>query len=116
MLPVVLFFAGLFLPLTRLITLISSLVLKLFGVDLADDDGNVTEEDIMSMVNEGHEQGVLEADETEMITNIFELGDKEAADIMTHRTNMTVLDGSMSLKEAVDFILNEGVKDRKSVV
>ena len=89
MLPVVLFFAGVFLPLTRLITLISSLVLKLFGVDLADDDGNVTEEDIMSMVNEGHEQGVLEADETEMITNIFELGDKEAADIMTHRTNMT---------------------------
>ncbi|MCB6443472.1 CNNM domain-containing protein, partial [Streptococcus salivarius] len=51
MLPVVLFFAGVFLPLTRLITLISSLVLKLFGVDLADDDGNVTEEDIMSMVN-----------------------------------------------------------------
>ena len=108
MLPVVLFFAGLFLPLTRLITLISSLVLKLFGMDLADDDGNVTEEDIMSMVNEGHEQGVLEADETEMITNIFELGDKEAADIMTHRTNMTALDGSMSLKKAVDFILNEG--------
>ena len=44
-----------------------------------------------------------------MITNIFELGDKEAADIMTHRTNMTALDGSMSLKKAVDFILNEGV-------
>ena len=90
-------------------------MLKLFGVDLADDDGNVTEEDIMSMVNEGHEQGVLEADETEMITNIFELGDKEAADIMTHRTNMTVLDGSMSLKEAVDFILNEGVNTRYPV-
>ena len=115
MLPVVLFFAGVFLPLTRLITLISSLVLKPFGVDLADDDGNVTEEDIMSMVNEGHEQGVLEADETEMITNIFELGDKEAADIMTHRTNMTALDGSMSLKEAVDFILNEGVNTRYPV-
>ena len=114
-LPVVLFFAGVFLPLTRLITLISALVLKPFGVDLADDDGNVTEEDIMSMVNEGHEQGVLEADETEMITNIFELGDKEAADIMTHRTNMTALDGSMSLKEAVDFILNEGVNTRYPV-
>lgn len=50
-----------------------------------------------------------------MITNIFELGDKEAADIMTHRTNMTVLDGSMSLKEAVDFILNEGVNTRYPV-
>lgn len=115
MLPVVLFFATIFLPLTRLITLVSYMVLKPFGVDLADDDGNVTEEDIMSMVNEGHEQGVLEADETEMITNIFELGDKEAADIMTHRTNMTALDGSMSLREAVDFILNEGVNSRYPV-
>ena len=115
MLPAVRFFAGVFLPLTRLITLVSYLVLRPFGVSLADDDGNVTEEDIMSMVNEGHEQGVLEADETEMITNIFELGDKEASDIMTHRTNMTALDSSMTLREAVDFILNEGVNSRYPV-
>lgn len=115
MLPVVLFFAGLFLPLTKAITLVSALVLKMFGVDIADDEDNVTEEDIMSMVNEGHEQGILEADETEMITNIFELGDKEASDIMTHRTNMTALDGTMTLKAAVNFILNEGVNTRYPV-
>lgn len=115
MLPVVLFAAGVFLPLTKLITLVSALVLRLFGVDLADDDDNVTEEDIMSMVNEGHEQGVLEADETEMITNIFELGDKEASDIMTHRTNMTALDGAMLLGDAVHFILNEGINTRYPV-
>ena len=115
MLPIVLFTAGIFLPLTKLITLLSTLVLKLFGVEITDDDDNVTEEDIMSMVNEGHEQGVLEADETEMITNIFELGDKEASDIMTHRTNMTALDGTMPLKEAVDFILNEGINTRYPV-
>lgn len=115
MLPVVLFITGLLLPLTRLITLVSSLVLRLFGVDITDEDDNVTEEDIMSMVNEGHEQGVLEADETEMITNIFELGDKEASDIMTHRTNITALDGSMPLGDAVDFILNEGINTRYPV-
>ena len=115
MLPVVLFAAGVFLPLTKLITLVSALVLRLFGVDLADDDDNVTEEDIMSMVNEGHEQGVLEAGETEMITNIFQLGDKEAWDIMTHRTNMTALDGAMLLGDAVHFILNEGINTRYPV-
>lgn len=115
MLPVVLFFVVVFLPLTKLITLVSAGVLKLFGVELADKDDNVTEEDIISMVNEGHEQGVLEADETEMISNIFELGDKEASDIMTHRTNMTALDGSMNLSEAVNFILNEGVNTRYPV-
>ena len=37
------------------------------------------------MVNEGHEQGVLRENEAEMIHNIFEFGDKEAGDIMTHR-------------------------------
>lgn len=115
MLPIVLFFAGVFMPLTRLITLVSGLVLGLFGVEITDGDDNVTEEDIMSMVNEGHEQGVLEADETEMITNIFELGDKEASDIMTHRTNMTALDGTMALGDAVDFILNEGINTRYPV-
>ena len=76
---------------------------------------NVTEEDIKDMVNEGHEQGVLEAREAEMITNIFELDDKDAGDIMTHRKNLVALDGSMTLKEAVNFILKEGYNSRYPV-
>ena len=46
------------------------------------------------MVNEGHEQGVLRENEAEMIHNIFEFGDKEAGDIMTHRKNISALDGN----------------------
>ena len=76
---------------------------------------DVTEEEIISMVNEGHEQGVLEASEAEMITNIFELDDKEAGDIMTHRTNLVAIDGEMTLKEAVNFILKEGKNSRYPV-
>ena len=106
MLPVVLFAAGVFLPLTKLITLVSALVLRLFGVDLADDDDNVTEEDIMSMVNEGHEQGVIQASEAEMITNIFEFGDKRAEDIMTNRTNIVAIDCEMTFGDAIQFMLN----------
>ena len=68
---------------------------------------NVTEEDIKDMVNEGHEQGVLESSEAEMITNIFEFNDKEAGDIMTHRKNIVALDGSMSLREAAHFVLKD---------
>ena len=56
--------------------------LKAVGINIREKDDNVTEEDIMYMVNEGHEQGVLEASEAEMITNIFEFDDKVAADIM----------------------------------
>ena len=53
---------------------------------------NVNEDEIISMVNEGHEQGVLDSSEAQMITNIFEFGDKEARDIMTHRENIISVD------------------------
>lgn len=65
---------------------------------------DVTEEEIISMVNEGHEQGVLEASEAEMIHNIFEFDDKEAKDIMTHRKHIIALDGNMTFSEAMEFM------------
>lgn len=64
------------------------------------------EEEILSMVNEGHEQGYIEASEAEMISNIFEFGDKQAQDIMTDRSNITAIDADMTLAEAISFILN----------
>ncbi len=100
------------MPIAWLANLVAFFVLKLFGIGIATDNENVTEEDIMSMVNEGHEQGVLEAREAEMITNIFELNDKEAGDIMTHRKSLVALDGDMPLREAVDFILKQGLNSR----
>ncbi|MEE1249698.1 MAG: hemolysin family protein [Lachnospiraceae bacterium] len=66
---------------------------------------DVTEEEIISMVNEGHEKGVLLESEAEMIHNIFEFGDKEAKDIMTHRKNVAAIDGEMTLEEAIHFIV-----------
>ncbi|MBP3544377.1 MAG: HlyC/CorC family transporter [Lachnospiraceae bacterium] len=94
-------------PLTAVITLLSNAVVRMFGVNPNEALDNVTEEDIMSMVNEGHEQGVLLASEAEMITNIFEFGDLQAADIMTHRKNIVAVDGAWTLKETVDFILTQ---------
>lgn len=87
--------------------LIADLVLFIMGKDPHKKDENVTEEDIVSMVNEGQEQGSIESDEAEMITNIFELDDKEAHDIMTHRTNIIAMDEEITLKEAIQFVLEE---------
>ena len=92
-------------PFTGLVTVSTNGILRLFGIKKDEALADVTEEEIISMVNEGHEQGVLQAAEAEMITNIFEFGDKEAQDIMTHRGNMTCVDGEMPLKEAVAFML-----------
>ena len=101
-------------PFTALASVTSSGILRLFGVKVSADVGDVTEEEIISMINEGHEQGVIHASEAEMISNIFEFGDKEAQDIMTHRNNIVAIDGSMTLKDAIAFIL-DGTNSRYPV-
>ncbi|MDY3919987.1 MAG: hemolysin family protein [Candidatus Limivivens sp.] len=83
-----------------------NLPLKLLGMDPAQIEDDVTEEEIISMVNEGHEQGVLEASEAEMINNIFEFGDKDAQDIMTHRKNIVAVDGCQNLITVLNFMLD----------
>lgn len=100
------FLSSLFAPLTGLVSVTANLVLRIFGINGNEDSTDVTEEEIISMVNEGHEQGVLQASEAEMITNIFEFGDKEAKDIMTHRKHINAIDGDTPLKEAISFMLS----------
>lgn len=94
-------------PLTGIIAMSANGLLRLFGLKNMDEPSDVTEEEIISMVNEGHELGVFEAKEVEMITNIFEFGDKKANDIMTHRNNITAIDSTMPFKEALNFMLKE---------
>ncbi len=91
-------------PFVKFLELVSYCLVRLFGIDPKEDPEDLTEEEIMSMVNEGHEQGVLLASEAEMIHNIFEFGDKEARDIMTHRKHVIALDGNMTFAEAMDFM------------
>ncbi len=100
-------FCFLLTPVTALIDVSAAGLLRLFGIRPPRDEGEVTEEEIISMVNEGHEQGVLEESEAEMITNIFEYGDKTVRDIMTNRQNIKMLDAQMRLSDAVAFMLEE---------
>ena len=62
---------------------------------------DVTEEEIISMVNEGRQQGVLRASEVTMIENIFEFADKDVKDIMVHRKDIVAIDGDVTLREAI---------------
>ncbi|MCI8491050.1 MAG: HlyC/CorC family transporter [Lachnospiraceae bacterium] len=95
-------------PFVRCLELTADLVVRIFGVDPGGNSGDLTEEEIMSVVNEGHEQGVLLASEAEMIHNIFEFGDKEAKDIMTHRKNILALDGTATFAEAMEYMKERG--------
>lgn len=84
------FISGLFAPIVWLLTVSTDAVLRLFGVSGAERDG-VTEEEIRMMVDAGSEQGVLEADEREIIRGVFELDDRTARELATHRTALALL-------------------------
>ncbi len=68
----------------------------------------VTEEELKSMVDAGHEGGVLEGDEREMIYSIFELGDTLVREIMLPRIYINALEVSTPLQEAVDQLIMSG--------
>ena len=98
------------LPVIRITGLLSKGILYVFGVRGTPLQGAVTEEEIRSIVDEGSEQGVIQNTEAEMITNIFEFSEKEAADVMTHRNDLVCIDDEMTVNEAITF----GLKARNS--
>ena len=93
-------------PFTWVLSFISGIPARLAGVDPRSLEDRVSEDEIISLVNEGHEQGAIDEDEAEMITNIFELDDKQAQDIMTHRGDITAIDGNMSLNDALAYMVS----------
>lgn len=79
--------------------------LKTWFSKTKNKDEDTVEEEILSMVTEGHEQGIILEDEAEMINNIFEFGDKETKDVMTTRQKIIGIDAALSLEEAMNLIL-----------
>lgn len=94
-------------PFAFLLEILMNLLLRLFGIKPSELAGNVTEEELLSMVNVGQEQGVFDAGEVEMISNIIELGDKEARDIMTPKKKIVAVNSEMTLEAAIHFMLSE---------
>lgn len=88
---VVYFISKIFAPLVSLLTVSTNGLLRLLGIDPYAVDDQITEEEIRMMVDEGSEKGAIDFSEKEMIQNIFEFDDKTAEDIMTHRTDVSLL-------------------------
>ncbi len=84
-----------------------TVVLMILQIKPEELEDNVTEEEIISIVNEGFEQGVLEDNEVEMISNIIEFGEKLARDVMTHRKKVVAVNCEMTIEEALKFMLDE---------
>ena len=65
------------------------------------------EEEIKNILHEGHEQGIIQKEEAEMINKIFEFTDKEAKDIMTIRKKVIGVEKHVPLKEATEFMMEQ---------
>ena len=90
---------GLAFPFLKLCALIVNGILRLCRIDPHVLDDPVTEEEILQMVGEGEEKGVIEESEKDMIANILDFKDTTAGETMTHRTDIVAVDPLMRLQK-----------------
>ena len=86
-------------PVIFVVNLLSGGVLRLLGVDPNKPTDSITEDELRTIVEVGHEKGVIESEEKEMINNVFDLGDSVARDIMVPRIDMSFVDVEASYEE-----------------
>jgi putative hemolysin len=83
--------AHLFRPIIWLLSKSTNGVLRLLHIDPNAESEEVSEDEIMMMVDLGEERGAIETNEKELIENIFEFNNNTAEDVMVHRTDMVLL-------------------------
>ncbi len=69
----------------------------------------VSEDNIMAMVEEGEESGAIQANEKEFIENVFEFDNTTARDVMVHRTDMVSLPADAEEDEILSAIRQSGL-------
>ena len=95
------------LPFVHLLTFSTKTVLRILGINPDQQPEDVTEEEIRMMVDVGEEKGTIRETEKEMINNVFEFDNKEAQDIMTHRTEVVGLSISAPLEEVKEILFDQ---------
>lgn len=99
---------GLAFPFLKFCAMIVNGILRLCGIDPHILDDPVTEEEILQMVGEGEEKGVIEETELDMITNILDFKDTTAEETMTHRTDIIAVEDTASIAEVVEASVENG--------
>ena len=89
-------------PVIFVVNLLSGGVLRLLGVGPNKPTDSITEDELRTIVEVGHEKGVIESEEKEMINNVFDLGDSVARDIMVPRIDMSFVDVEASYEELME--------------
>ena len=97
----------LFTPLVFVVNNLARLVMKLFGADRPSKRELMTAEELRTIVQVGHEDGVIENSERKMIDNVFDFGERSARDIMIPRIDMTCIDVEAGYDELMEVVREE---------
>ena len=81
---------------------------KLFSKKSDCDMVHEREEEILSLVEEGQEKGLIEDDTKSIIENVFDFDDTVAYEIMTHRRDMVAIEDTETLENAVNIAVESG--------
>ena len=100
--PIFKFLMTIMTPVIFIINLFSRGVMRLMRVDPDAASKAMTEEELRTIVDVSHEDGVIESDEKEMIYNVFDLGDATAKDIMVPRVHVTFADVESTYDELIE--------------
>jgi putative hemolysin len=101
------FLGTIFAPLVGALTLVTRYVSRLFRADVPADE-RISSEELRLIIEQGGEQGILEAEEEQMIHAVIELGDQRVHEVMVPRTSMVSLASEATIGEAIDAIVSEG--------
>lgn len=89
-------------PVSIVVNVLSRGILFLLRVDPNARLNIMTENELRTIVDVSHEDGVIEEKEKEMIYNVFDLGDAKAKDVMVPRVNVTFADVESSYEELLE--------------
>ncbi len=95
-------------PLVALLTWLTRVIASGFGADVAKRAQQISTEELKLIVERGGEEGILEAEEEQMISAVIELGERRLHEVMVPRTEMSALPISSTMDEAVDTFIREG--------
>jgi len=96
-----------FAPLVGFLTWTTKRISRLFGADVAAEE-RISSEELRLIIEQGGEQGILEAEEEQMIHAVIELGDQRVHEVMVPRIAMVTLSASASFEDAIDNIVEQG--------
>lgn len=95
---IILFFTKILTPIVWIVSGISNLFLKLLRVDM-NAKTTITEDELLTFVEVSHEDGVIESEERQMITNVVDFGDTLAKDVMIPRMDIEMVSSDISYDE-----------------